>query len=207
PAQIAPSAPASSGQNAAPRQIAPAPPAATQPAAPAGAVDIQALWASIAQIAGNERPLIQSYITAGRPLALEGSTLVVGFNKANEFFVLQLNTPKQKDFIEEKLTGLAGRALTIGFRITDQVPAAAPAPMPASPAPAPKSEPAAPKPPADKPKSPVSETPVPPPDLPVTPPPREPQTKTMEDLKNDPFVKEALETFRARIIDYKPAKQ
>jgi len=197
PAEVSP-------RTAAPKQIAPAP--APVPAPSSGdtnPVDIHAVWSAVIASAAVERPLIQTYVSAGKPLSMDGDTLVVGFNKANEFFAHQLNTPKQKDFITDKIREAAGRHLAVGFRITDSVEAAS------APAPAQSAQPVTSRPkPAPSPESVITAPEEPPakPDIAITAPPREPQKKSLDDLKSDPFIKEAMEVFRARIIDYKPAK-
>lgn len=180
-------------------------PEKTRKSTPSAGLDAAAIWAHVSAAAVEERPLIQTYVQAGSPLEIDGDTLVVGYPKAQEFFVHQLNTPKQKDFISEKVSDAAGRKLSVAFRLSDDLPVPATDPIPAAPTrdqePTKKSSPT-----LGSSGTHLHEGNVVVPDIPVTAPPREPSPKTMDDLKKDPYIKEALELFRARIIDYKPAK-
>ncbi len=124
------------------------------------AVDDENIWPSLLSEVRVKRPLMCPWIESGTPLGLDGSVFLVGFPKDQTHAMESILRPNYRKFLDELLTALAGRPLTIKCEIRDGLVVA-----------------------------------------PVMLPERkvEPPADPMEEFKNDPLIKKALEIFKAEI--------
>ena len=84
----------------------PAPPEAGTPGAD---LDGPRLWRDMIQEIRSQRPLITAWVQMGRPLAVEGNTLHVGFPSDQKMSVESLNKANTRKFLEGLLSKLAGQ--------------------------------------------------------------------------------------------------
>jgi DNA polymerase-3 subunit gamma/tau len=170
-------APAPVAEEAAPT-AAEAEPAAPRPP---GNLEGAALWEAARAALIEVRPLYETWLSAASFVSHEEGRFVIGFSPEQRFFLESL-TRYEKD-IEDQLSAFAPAAVRLVIEVSADI----------EPIPMVEIE-------DEEPEPPVEEIAAPPvveyPEL--TEP--EPLTAPVEDFKNDPLIKEALQTFEARVI-------
>jgi DNA polymerase-3 subunit gamma/tau len=89
-----------------------------EPAKPAP-VSTENFWPTLLSEVRAKRPLISSWIETGTLLGIEGDHCLIGFPKDKTLSIDSLTRPSNKKFIEELITSLAGRPLTLKFEVRD----------------------------------------------------------------------------------------
>ena len=153
-------------------------PVAAAPVAPAGpAASLDDAWAAAVEHLGKITQLAKTYFVGTRPLGIQGNVIRIGFDP--EF-------PERKDFADRarnieilsaKLKEKLHRDVSLKFEIAEGVtaPAATPAPVVRE-------------------KSTTAPAPAPQP-----PPP--PAKMNLDEFRNDPLIKKALEIFKGTIVE------
>ena len=123
-------------------------------------VEDEKIWPSLLSVVRTQRPLMSPWLEAGTPLGIDGSLFLVGFPKDQSISMESIQRANNRKLLDELLTALAGRPLTIKCEIRNGLVVA-----------------------------------------PVVLPERkvEPPADPMEEFKNDPLIKKALEIFKAEI--------
>ena len=182
----APPAPAAPAAPAAPvvEKVAPTP----EPVSPQSSPAPSDPWGEVAMKLAADSPLKFGWIEDGRFIERIGNAILVEFPPSVEVQTKTLFWPQAVKKIEEQLTAALGAKITFEFRFTGEEPPAPPEPVvtevPRSAGPsrssgATKAEAPAPKPENAAPV--ISEA-------------------EMEEFKNDPLIKKALDVFQARIL-------
>ncbi len=149
-------------------------------------------WHAISMQLASDSPLKFGWIEDSRFVERNGNTVVVEFPPSMEPKTKTLFWPQAVKKIEECLTASLGAKITLEGRFTGEEPPAPPEPDPIplsesrtgpKPTPAPKS---------GAPSNPASKAPEP--ALPVISP------EELEEFKNDPLIKKAMEIFKAEIL-------
>jgi len=83
-----------------------------EPAKPAPVAEGN-LWPALLAEIRSKRPLISSWIETGTLLGIEGDHCLIGFPKEKTLSIDSLTRPTNKKFIEELVSSLAGRPLTL----------------------------------------------------------------------------------------------
>ena len=103
------------------RAAAPSAPASdASTALPAGTA--AELWQRVVGDVRSSRPLIRSWLESGRPIALEGNMLTVGFNPKHRIVIESLSTGSNRQFLEDSLARNAGRPVRLKMEMRDDVP-------------------------------------------------------------------------------------
>ena len=148
---------------------------------PAGNLEGAALWEAARAALIDIRPLFETWLSAASFVSHEEGRFVIGFSPEQRFFRESL-TRYEKD-IEDQLSAFAPAPVRLVIEVSADI----------EPIPMVEIE-------DEEPELPVEETVAAPvveyPEL--TEP--EPLTAPVEDFKNDPLIKEALQTFEARVI-------
>ena len=171
---------------AAPEEMAPAAIPAVEPVevAPtprsAGNLEGPALWEAARAALIEVRPLFETWLSAAAFVSHGDGRFVIGFSPAQRFFRESLSR-YEKD-IEEQISALAPAPVRLVIEISDEVEAVALVEI----------EDEEPEPSVEGVVVPVIEYPE------LSGP--ELLTAPVEDFKNDPLIKEALQTFEARVI-------
>jgi DNA polymerase-3 subunit gamma/tau len=173
---VAASAPATKPKQAAPTKkvTAAAPPPEVKPVA-SKATTLPELWSAMMASLGN---FTRSYFAEAYPVALEKDTLTIGFR---EEFSAQMELADTKETNQKFMAALAehGREVRQIFYTVAEPPAEWASPAKAAP---------------EVNDADDSSQPAPPPKGPIK----------MDDFKNDPLIKKALEVFKGQIVDVKP---
>lgn len=146
-------------------------------------------WDEVAMKLAADSPLKFGWIEDGRFIERIGNAILVEFPPSIELQTQTLFWPQAVKKIEEQLTAALGSKTTFECRFTGEEPPAPPEPEPVVTAPR-AAEPARPSSPAKNeaaPAKPESTTPV-------------ISAAEMEEFKNDPLIKKALEVFQAQIL-------
>lgn len=154
-----------------------------EPAAPrpAGNLEGAALWEAARAALIDIRPLFETWLSAASFVSHEEGRFVIGFSPEQRFFRESL-TRYEKD-IEDQLSAFAPAPVRLVIEVSADI----------EPIPMVEIEDEEPEPPVEEiVAAPVVEYPE------LTEP--EPLTAPVEDFKNDPLIKEALQTFEARVI-------
>ena len=80
------------------------------------------LWQRVVGDVRSSRPLIRSWLESGRPIALEGNMLTVGFNPKHRIVIESLSTGSNRQFLEDSLARNAGRPVRLKMEMRDDVP-------------------------------------------------------------------------------------
>ena len=175
---------------------------ASAPPAPSGLVaDADAIWRSILPRVQAKRPLISPWVKAGTQLEFRGGQMKVGFHTSEAHSRDSLQRDATRRFLEELLAEAAGQPVKLELVVDPNL--APPAPeepdmfsmpvtKPATPPPA--AAPAASPAPAAQPSPPPAKAPEP------TEPASNETSSLGDEFYNDPLIKAALETFKARVI-------
>ena len=164
---------------------APPPASASSTTAPAAGVatddaplDGQRIWNELIREIKSQRPLIISWLQAGRLLGAEGHQLRVGFAPNQRLFVESLNKANNRKLLEATLAKLAGRPVVLKLETLDEVPPASPAS-------------------ADEGEADFSDA-LPARRMPSSDP-EDPAVDPAESFKNDPMIQKALKIFGGEI--------
>ena len=206
PAPTRQSAPASPPPPATPPTPKPAPipfspppaleiPAATSAPAPsnstAAPTDLSGLWAAMVDAAGRASPFTASYLRETHPVSFDGRLFTLGLDPEFSDHFNLLDVPKTHTLLQTKLRELGHAHTQVKFVQAERPDGWAPASAPAAPVAPPPSAPVpqAP-PPAGTPKAAAKSAPK-----------AGSSSVSMDDFKNDPLIKQALEVFKGRIVD------
>ncbi len=118
--------------------------------------------------------MAKSYLVGTRPLGMQGNVLVVGFDPEFADRKELADRPRNIEILQAKLKEKLRMDVALKFQATE--PGNSPAPRKAS---------------ASVPAKPVG----------ASKPAAEPAKKNLDDFKNDPLIKKALEIFKGTIVD------
>ena len=95
--------------------------------------EVRARWARVLEEVKRARMLCHALLIDGVPVAVEGTTLVVGLRPGYNFHVDSLHRPDNREIVERALLKVFGRPLRLRCRVQEEAePAAAVAPEPAA---------------------------------------------------------------------------
>jgi len=212
PAAEAPAPASAASQPASPKPAAPAAAArpATEPIAAGAEIDLDSLWPQIVESVGRASPFLKTYLPEAHPVSFQKNVLTIGFDPEFAQHLALVSNPRNQTLFQTKLKELGFPDAQVKFveaEAPERWKSAAPAsdysfedsspvgnPEPAEPGNPVAAEPS----PAAAPE-PVAEAAPEPPAEPLTPESVKPMD--MDDFKNDPLIKKALETFRGQIVD------
>jgi DNA polymerase-3 subunit gamma/tau len=182
PQRAATPAPMVMAAAAAPASVSPSAPVPAPARAAAPSADLASLWVSLLEAVGRASPFVRQYLSEAHPVAINGNIFTIGFDPEFAGTLALVDNVKNRTVLQTKLTELGHAHLHVKF-VVAEAPANAPllVAVPAQPASAvaPVASPAAAPVPAKPKGGPVS----------------------MEDFKNDPLIKQALEMFRGQIVN------
>lgn len=153
-----------------------APPVNSKPVTgepPAPATSLDEAWNHAVEHLGKVMPLSRTYLIGTRAIGLRGNTFVIGFEPEFGDRREYVDNARNREVLQSKLKELLRRDVQLKFEVS------AASSLPAKPA-APASAPAA----------------VPTRPVPAT-------KKNLDDFKDDPLIKKALEIFKGTIVDVK----
>ena len=170
-------------------EIAPAP-APTTPAFSL-ADDLTGIWDKVLEAVGRVSPFVRSYLLQARPMAMNQTQFVIGYDTEFADQLGLVDNPKNRTLIQTKLHELGLGTLQVKFTTFESAPMAPAAPRSAAAeASAPPPKPAKSKPAKDpaesKPEKPVA------------------AGVSQDDFKNDPLIKQALEIFKGQLLEPRP---
>ncbi|MBU6402147.1 MAG: DNA polymerase III subunit gamma/tau, partial [Verrucomicrobia bacterium] len=184
-------APAAPGAESRAPRPDPAPPAAqpilqtkSAPAAAPPVADLEKLWANIIEGVGRVSAFVRTYLLQGHPVALENKVFTIGFDPQFADNLHLVDNAKSRTLIQTKLRELGHEDVVIKF-IQAEAPAGRAPAVPSAP---PTPEPSEPAGGARRKEAPKAEKPG-------------PAAVTMDDFKNDPLIRQALEIFKGKIVD------
>jgi DNA polymerase-3 subunit gamma/tau len=155
--------------------VAAAGPAARVHAAPetgATTPSLEDAWSYAVEHLGKVTPLAKTYLVGTRPLGLQGNVLVIGFDPAFADRREFVDTGRNRELLQSKLKEKLRMDVSLKFEVAEGV-----APLPSKPRPVAQGAPAG-----------AGKTP-------------EPLKTNLDDFKNDPLIKKALEIFKGTIVD------
>ena len=172
--------------------LAPAAPAAPPPK-PVGTDDLQQLWQSLLEAVGRASAFTRSYLVEASPVSLAKSVLTIGFDPEFAERLELVDNQRTHALLQTKLQELGHPNLQIKFAVAEQAPVgSAPAPAPSASAPDQTAPAAQPEPTAPAPATAPAK---------AKRPKAAPQKLSMEEFKNDPLIKSALEIFKGQIVE------
>ncbi|MEI6084903.1 MAG: DNA polymerase III subunit gamma/tau [Verrucomicrobiota bacterium] len=118
-------------------------------------------------------PLAKSYLVGAKPLGLKDGVMTIGLDPEFPERLDFVNTTRNKDVLQSKLHEQLHTPVTLKFELSDSI-----TPTPLA------------RPPASKPVVPASPAPE---------PPR--RAVSVDEFKNDPLIKKALEIFKGQIVE------
>jgi DNA polymerase III subunit gamma/tau len=154
----------------------PAPQRHSSDAAPAesSAVSLDDAWASAVEHLGKVTPIAKSYLVGTRPLGMQGNVFVVGFDEEFADRKEFVDKPRNIEVLQTSLKQALRMDVALKFEVVKSAtpaPARAPSTLMSARAPA----------------APVKTT--------------EPVKKSLDEFKNDPLIKKALEIFKGTIVE------
>ncbi len=167
------------------------PPAAPLPAGSASN-NLASLWANLLEAVAKASPFTRTYLSEIRPVSFTQNVLQLGYGPELADRLSMVDNARTRELLQNALSAAGHTGVQIKF-VALQPPPAEP---PESPPPTPRKSvptpaPAAPVASGDEPAS----APVPPPASPPAP-----AALSIEDFKNDPLIRRALEIFRGQIV-------
>jgi DNA polymerase III subunit gamma/tau len=162
-------------------QVRPAPAAGTrstdsgQAAATTTSVSLEDAWATAVEHLGKVVPMAKAYLMGTQPLGLKGNVLTIGFDPEFSDRKELADRPRNIEVLQAKLKEKLRMDVAVKFQAAEPVAARSHAPTPAH---APEQT-----------KSVVATKPV------------EPGKKSLDEFKNDPLIKKALEIFKGTIVE------
>jgi hypothetical protein len=135
------------------------------------AASLEEAWGAAVEHLGKVVPMAKSYLTGTRPLGLQGNVLVVGFDPEFADRKEFADRPRNIEVLQAKLKEKLRLDVALKFQAAE----------PASPPP---------RPPVPQPAKPA-----------VAGKAAEPAKKDLDDFKNDPLIKKALEIFKGTIVE------
>ncbi|MDW8308429.1 MAG: hypothetical protein RMK20_03550, partial [Verrucomicrobiales bacterium] len=175
------------------------PAASKSPAVPGAASDtgdLAGFWAFVLDAVGRVSPFTRAYLVELRPVSFANNTLVIGYGPDFADRLGLVDNARTRELLQAALTEAGYRDVQIKFVKVQSAPA--PASQPTSTAPATATTPASapsPSPPVTAPASPRTV-----PSSPARQPAASPAVLSVEDFKNDPLIRRALEIFRGQIV-------
>ncbi len=165
----------------------PAPAPAAAAASPGSPTELSGLWQQLVEAAGKVSPFARSYLLEAHPVAFNGKLFTIGFDPEFSDHISLVDTARNHALLQTKLQELGHPQVQFKF-----IQAESPLPK-ASPAPAAAAEPAA------------TVSAAPPAPAPARAEPTAAKTAnvslSVEDFKNDPLIKKALEIFKGQIVE------
>jgi DNA polymerase-3 subunit gamma/tau len=165
-------------------QEAPAAPvpatAASAPPPPPSNGSLDELWTALLEAVGRVSQFTRSYLIEAHPVGLDKGVLTIGFDPEFADHMELVDNSKNRELIHTKLRELGHPQLQVKFVRAEDPERKRPPAAPVAPAPAPAATPLAA--PARREKA-------------------KPLTLDKEEFKNDPLIKQALETFRGQIVE------
>jgi len=147
------------------------PASAAEPAVSTTSVSLEDAWQAAVEHLGKVVPLAKSYLVGTKPLELRGNVLMIGFDPEFADRKEFADRPRNVEILQAKLKEKLRMDVTLKFQASEAV-----APQARTTAPGPA-------------KSATPERPA------------EPTKKNLDDFKNDPLIKKALEIFKGTIVD------
>ena len=123
-------------------------------------IDTEELWPKLIREIHEKKPLLYSWVKTGAMVSLDNNICTIGFPENEKFSMESLSKPATRSFLEEALSRLMERPITVQLKICPGL-VVTPVHMPEK---------------------------VP-----------EPVVDPMEEFKNDPLIRQALELFKAEI--------
>jgi DNA polymerase-3 subunit gamma/tau len=177
-----------------PASAAPVPTVAAMASAPSAApaagptgTDLGALWAALLDAVGRASPFVRQYLNEAHPVGISGNIFTIGFDPEFAGTLSLVDNAKNRAVLHTKLGELGHPQLHVKF-VVAEAPADAPRPQPAAAATPPAPAVAAPAEAAPAPAA--ASTPAKPKAGPIS----------MEEFKNDPLIRQALELFQGQIV-------
>jgi len=167
-------------------------PAEARPAvAPDGSVDIESLWNQLLDAVGRVSPFARSYLLKAFPASLTRGVLAIGFDPEFADYLPLVDNAKNQALLQNKLRELGIANAQVRFAKMNAPAAPAKAPVPAS------IEPAATPPPPPAPAAAAQAQPA------AAPKPEKakPTRLDLSEFKNDPLIKQAIEIFKAQVVE------
>jgi DNA polymerase-3 subunit gamma/tau len=164
---------------------------------------LEGLWSRLLEAVGRVSPFTRSYLLKAFPASLTGGVLVVGFDPEFADYLPLVDNPKNQALLQNKLREMGVTEAQVRFAKVNApvAPAPAPAPAPATVLAAPV---LAPGPAPAVARTPALSAATSPPAKPSPEPKSENAKPTRLDpaeFKNDPLIKQALEIFKAQIVE------
>jgi DNA polymerase-3 subunit gamma/tau len=181
-APITPPPPVSSPDTAALRETSPEPPTASE------TTELSALWSNLVEAVGRVSPFTRSYLLKAFPVSLADCWLTVGFDSEFGDYIPLVDNPKNHTLLQTKLKELGLGDVRVKFIQAE-------APAPATQTPAAASQPTAQR---AKPSTAAAAAEA------KTPRKNDQNLSTKldpADFANDPLIKQALEVFKAQIVE------
>jgi DNA polymerase-3 subunit gamma/tau len=176
-------------------------PAMPAPSAPSGLVaDADALWRSIFPRVHAKRQLISHWVKIGTQLEFSGGVLKVGFPTSEAHCRDSLQRDATRRFLEELLAEAAGSPVKLELVVDPSL--SAPAPDEPDMFSMPAAQPPAASPARETAPAPVATTPAPQASAPAAAESADGNDTSSlgDEFYNDPLIKAALETFKAKVI-------
>jgi DNA polymerase III subunit gamma/tau len=154
-----------------PSPARPRPAPVAEPAASTTSASLDEAWAAAVEHLGKVVPLAKSYLVGTKPLGLRGNVLLIGFDPEFADRKEFADRPRNIEVLQTKLKEKLRMDVTLKFQASEAI--------------APQARAAAPGPATSAP--PVRAA--------------EPAKMNLDDFKNDPLIKKALEIFKGTIVD------
>jgi len=138
---------------------------------PASSIDDA--WAYAVDHLSKVNPLAKSYLVGAKPLGIKAGVVTIGLDPGFPERLDFVNTSRNKEVLQSKLHEKLHTSVALKFELSDSI---APTPMA--------------RPPVSKPAPAAAPTPE---------PPR--RAVSVEEFKNDPLIKKALEIFKGQIVE------
>lgn len=154
--------------------------------------DLATLWAQLIEAVGRVSPFTRTYLIEAHPVSFERQVLTIGFDKEFSDHLGLVDNSKNRTLLQTKLAEAGHRDCQVRFVQADRPEGAAVFVPPPPPPPTPQAE-----------KAEISASrSAPAPATPTGPKPAAPpKGVSVEEFKNDPLIKQALEIFKGQIVE------